>query len=532
MIDRVLPSTVLLPTDDKSIVGAIMTENDVIVKELFHRLKHGEILHTISTAKTIGMTVEELRRCLGESVITSLNHDREYIVSQRYVSKHCDRKGFWKRAGKVFHIQGGISQVLKHLIRMPWGLTEPEAENLTGRECGRALRAMVDGNEAKRASINGTWVYGRVRRFDMQLKERLTNGRVKIPSNDEESERVIIPLEEVLKTLNDENLHSGTLLNLTANLIGLLKSASYRDMESILRLDARIAALCGVECMSGLDHTTLCKRFGALQEVTLKRLFTKLVKELQQVGVIQGRYLVVDATHLFAWASEKTKHDESLPFAAWGMHLDFFYGYKVHMLIDGEAELPIGIRITPGNPHDSGMYIPLIRKAKADLELENAVAVFADGAYDDPDLRKETKKVLGCELFAAINPRRSKSLMAIKNRIKAVFERWGDKIETVEDALRYFGQRLLTEFGITLGSRKESYLVHALKERMNRHIRTAVERVWSRFKFATDLEHPMFRKPTSVRKRVYLGFIAMLLVARTAIRIGIPETKRCFARVY
>ena len=42
----------------------------------------------------------------------------------------------------------------------------------------------------------------------------------------------------------------------------------------------------------------------------------------------------------------------------------------------------------------------------------------------------------------------------------------------------------------------------------------------------------MFRKPTSVRKRVYLGFIAMLLVARTAIRIGIPEAIRRFASVY
>jgi hypothetical protein len=67
---------------------------------------------------------------------------------------------------------------------------------------------------------------------------------------------------------------------------------------------------------------------------------------------------------------------------------------------------------------------------------------------------------------------------------------------------------------------------------MNQHIRTAVERVWSRFKFATDLEHPMFRKPISVRNRVYFSFIAMLLMARTAIRLGIPEAKRRFASVY
>jgi hypothetical protein len=303
-------------------------------------------------------------------------------------------------------------------------------------------------------------------------------------------------------------------------------------MEKIISLDARIASICGVDRATGLDHTTICKRFGDLQEITLKRLFTRLVKELQQIDVIKGRYLVVDATHLFAWASEKTKSDKSLPFAAWGMHLDYFYGYKVHLLIDAEAELPIGVRITPGNPHDSGMYIPLIHGAKRDLELDNVIAVFADGAYDDPDLRKETRKTLGCDLYAAINPRRSKPLKAIKDRIKNIFDRWGDKIQTIEDALRYFGQKLLTDFGAILGTDEESFIVHALKERMNRHLRVAVERVWSRFKFATDIENPMFRKPTSVRKRVYLGFIAMLLVAMTAIRMGIPEAKRHFASVY
>jgi len=509
-----------------------MIENDVFVNELFCQLENGEILHTMTAARALGMTADELRCRLGESVITSLNHDREYIASRDYVSEHCDRKGFWSKNGKIFHTKGCISQVLQKLIHTPWGVTEAEAEKLTGRECGRKLRAMVEAKEANRASINGVWVFGRLRRFDLQLKERMTNVRVKIPLNDEESDMLTIPLEEVMKTLNDEDLHSETLVNLTASLVGLLKSASYRDMEHIIRLDSRIASICGVDRASGLDHTTLCRMFGSLQEITLKRLFTRLVKELQQVGVIKGKFLVVDATHLFAWASRKTKDDKSLPFAAWGMHLDHFYGYKVHMLIDAESELPIGIRITPGNPHDSGMYIPLIQKAKRDLELEDVIAVFADGAYDDPKLRKETIKTLGCELYAAINPRRSKPLKAVKDRIKSIFERWGDRIGTVEDALRYFGQKLLTEFGADLGTDEESFLVHALKERMNRHLRIGVERVWSRIKFATDIEHPMFRKPDSIRKRVYLVFIAMLLVVKTTIRMGIPEAKRHFASVY
>jgi len=510
-----------------------MTENAHFVKKLLCRLKYGEIIHTISAANDYGVKPDELRRVLGNNVTTSLNHDREYIAHRRYISKKCDRKGFWRKDGKVFHVSGSISDVLKVLItQTPCGLTEAEAEKLTGRECSRVLRDMVEQNRAQRTLINGVWVYGRKRNFLLQLKDRITNDRVKIAPANDDQENGFIPLEEIFKTLNGENLHTETLTNLTTSLVMLLKSTSYREMDIILRLDARIRSLCGVENASGLDYTTLCKRFGALQEITLKRLFTKLVRELQQVGTIQGRYLVVDATHLFAWASAKTKNDRSLPFAAWGEHHGSFYGYKVHILIDGEAELPVGVRITPGNPHDRGMYIPLIRKAKADLGLDNAIAVFADGAYDEKLFRKKTRKILGCDLYAAINPRRSTILKAIKARIKEIFDRCGDKINSIEDALRYFGQKLLNEFGITLGTDEESYLVHALKERMNRHIRVAVERVWSRLKFATDFERPMFRKPSSVRKRVYLGIIAMLLVARTAVRLGIPEDKRRFASVY
>jgi len=162
-----------------------MTGNALFVNELFHRLKHGEILHTISTARDRGMTPEELRRVLGESVTTSLNHDREYIASRRYVSKKCDRKGFWRKDGKVFHSSGSISAVLKRLVNQtPWGLTESEAEKLTGRECSRMLHAMVEQNVVQRASINGVWVYGRKRNFSLQLKERMTNDRVKILPSD------------------------------------------------------------------------------------------------------------------------------------------------------------------------------------------------------------------------------------------------------------------------------------------------------------------------------------------------------------
>jgi len=44
----------------------------VIVNELFYQFDHGEILHTMTVARAIGMTTDEFRRYLGDDAITFL----------------------------------------------------------------------------------------------------------------------------------------------------------------------------------------------------------------------------------------------------------------------------------------------------------------------------------------------------------------------------------------------------------------------------------------------------------------------------
>jgi hypothetical protein len=84
---------------------------------------------------------------------------------------------------------------------------------------------------------------------------------------------------------------------------------------------------------------------------------------------------------------------------------------------------------------------------------------------------------------------------------------------------------------LELGSRRENRLVLAIKERMNRHLRVAVERVFSRLKRFVGLERPRTRVEERVRRHVLWGLICMVLLSLTAHHVGRPGSALSFASV-
>lgn len=100
--------------------------------------------------------------------------------------------------------------------------------------------------------------------------------------------------------------------------------------------------------------------------------------------------------------------------------------------------------------------------------------------------------------------------------MKKVFKDHGDKIKDVMDALKLMPQTLLTSFGAKLGTKEESYIIHAIKERMNRHLRSAVERAISRLKRHLPLKRPRVKSFEKIRKHVFFCILSMLSLAFTA----------------
>ena len=109
-----------------------------------------------------------------------------------------------------------------------------------------------------------------------------------------------------------------------------------------------------------------------------------------------GDVVAIDSTDVRSHSNphKKTKATglPSDPEAAWGVAhsvrsknkdgIDYFYGYKVHMVADATHDLPIAFKVTPGNRNDSPELPDVIDRAIAAFDWFNPKATLADRGYD------------------------------------------------------------------------------------------------------------------------------------------------------
>ena len=312
---------------------------------------------------------------------------------------------------------------------------------------------------------------------------------------------------------------------MSALLLMFTTNRTLRTAETWIRYNTRIQNAIEMPCP--VDHTTLSRAFDKVDEDFLKKLFHRLVIKLHDNGIIKGRFLVVDATHIYAWCNTRkdtSKHPAEG--ASWGEHHGKFYGYKVHILIDSDSEIPLAMIMGSGEDHDSIHFVPLLEEFEQNYNFDKIVALLADGAYDTWDFRKEVTKRTGGVFLPACNPRRSKILKTMKSMVKTLFDKHGDKIHSVQDAFKYLGQRFLTNFDIDIGTAKESRLVEMIAERLHRPFRAAVERVFSRLKSLASFEKPRSKRYSTVIKGIWWCLIGQLVQALAADEKGLPDLMR------
>jgi len=133
-------------------------------------------------------------------------------------------------------------------------------------------------------------------------------------------------------------------------------------------------------------------------------------------------------------------------------------------------------------------FEPLVDEFDERYDTDELQAVLADAGFDSQGNRGYCEDSLDSPLLGGINPRRSSALATIKEEIKELFEEHGDEIDSPYDALEQLPQEQLSEYGVEVGSVEESYIFQAIKERMHRHLRAGVERVFSRLKSFTGLD--------------------------------------------
>lgn len=306
-----------------------------------------------------------------------------------------------------------------------------------------------------------------------------------------------------------------------------------------------------------------------------------LTRQLLDLGVLSPRHVGFDSCPIASWVKEnnlktalrhsrfdKTTPPKGDPDARVGVRIHFpsqrskgcveyYWGYRNHVLSDLESELPLWEITEPNSVGETSVAIPLLDSARSDLGVEY-VSVTGDAEYDAESILKHIVE-LQAHPFIARNRRRSQNASGFHFEGQHVF---------CPANLRMYRRGKMTVKGVTYiqyscpfyygehpgilmcpvdhpkftGQKGCNYLqrltesirdtipygTEVFKEHYNR--RTAAERIFSRL-LAVTIQEPSVRGLNSVRNHATLSHIAVLLVALAAHQLGHTENIR-FVRTF
>jgi transposase len=181
----------------------------------------------------------------------------------------------------------------------------------------------------------------------------------------------------------------------------VLNLPSFAALVRTLRNNPYVADACGVNG-AGIPSKFAYSRFmRRLQEkhneVLIKNIMRKLTRKCYETLPNFGKDVAIDSTDIKAWSNGgKTRRSD--PDAGWIVKggtngkRKFVWGYKLHLLVDVAAEIPIAANVTRGNLADVNQATPLLAQARLTYGAFHPEHVICDAGYNSGKLRKLVKK--------------------------------------------------------------------------------------------------------------------------------------------
>lgn len=202
-------------------------------------------------------------------------------------------------------------------------------------------------------------------------------------------------------------------------LIYLGEVNSDRKLASALCYNGRLCLLCGFNFLKTPSNGTFTNFRDRLGEDTFYEILHNLIAQAIVLKVIQGGDTAIDSTHIWAYASKfgyktcsckvkcecpKSYSDSD---AQWGAKSKdyLFFGYKVHLIVDAKSQLPLEVKVTPGNEADSPQAKPLLKGAKKKHPEVKIDTSSMDSAYDSHENYRFAIEEAKVAPIIALNPR-------------------------------------------------------------------------------------------------------------------------------
>lgn len=171
---------------------------------------------------------------------------------------------------------------------------------------------------------------------------------------------------------------TGMFLSFT---IMFLRMESYRDYHAFLEKHSFWRHQLGFNNTPNIgSFSNFLKRIGPY---TFEQLFTVVVQQLLDEGFLNLHIIAQDGSILEANLDD--------PEAGWGWdHIkeEYVYGYKLHVDVDVNTELPVTLSVTKAGVHDSKEFNRLYQNIKNYKTRFPTRFYIADKAYDSSNIRK------------------------------------------------------------------------------------------------------------------------------------------------
>jgi IS5 family transposase len=234
--------------------------------------------------------------------------------------------------------------------------------------------------------------------FEAFIKRR-GNDRLMIVLEALDAERLITALEKGHWTGRKGYSVRGMWAALIAGV--LYQCHSVAAVVRLLERNKDIRAICGFPGKDEIPGEDALGRFFkklVSHEDLLEACFEDQVEKLRQLLPGFGRRLVVDSTDIKAYSNGHRRNKSDLD-ARWGAKraggqpqlapgagkrhdLYYWFGYKLHLVVDAAYELPVSFTVTPANESDTQQMEVLLAKAKTERPQARPEAVIADKGYD------------------------------------------------------------------------------------------------------------------------------------------------------
>jgi|SRR5581483_1231928 len=187
-----------------------------------------------------------------------------------------------------------------------------------------------------------------------------------------------------------------------------------------------LAVACGLPADRVIDPAHLTRRVKKIGPYPFWLLYLALVWRGLRSGLLRGRDVVIDSSLLAAWSKGDPDAAWSFPSAYHG----YVFGYKVHVLLDRPARLPLFFLLSPANKNDLPFAYPLLWLGRLLFALPIHV-VRADGAYWGKELVRFVVTVIGAHPIIPFN-RKKQPLARVRHLVywplsylaRAVIERF------------------------------------------------------------------------------------------------------------